>query len=77
MPLTVHIGTLQRAAQALGGSDALAVELGVSPRQLDRWLAGEEAVPDDIFLRAVDLIEMHEGRGEQQRGSNDTQHRQR
>ena len=76
MPLTVRIGTLQRAAQAVGSSDALAVQLGVSPRQLDRWLAGEEAVPNDIFLLAVDLIELHEGRGDQQRGGNDTQHRQ-
>ena len=75
MPLTVRISTLQRAAQAVGSSEALALQLGVSPHQLARWLAGEETVPNDIFLLAVDLIELHERRGDQQ-GNNDTQQRQ-
>ena len=57
MPNTVRVDTLRRAAQALGGVAGLARALGFSPRQIERWLNGEEAVPTDAFLHAVDLIE--------------------
>ena len=57
MPNTVRIDTLRRAAQALGSVEALGRKLGVSPRQLERWLEAEETVPTDVFLCAVDLIE--------------------
>lgn len=57
MPNAVRIDTLRRAAHALGGAMALAHKLGASPRQLERWLVGEETIPTDVFLCAVDLIE--------------------
>lgn len=57
MPQAVRIDTLRRAARLLGGEEPLARKLRVSPRQLQAWLNGEEAVTTDIFLRAVDLIE--------------------
>ena len=76
MPFAVRLRTLQRAVQAVGSAEALALLLGASQRQLDRWLAGEETIPSDIFLRAVDLIELHEARGDARTGDNDTQHPQ-
>jgi hypothetical protein len=57
MPQAVRIDTLRRAARLLGGVDALARELKVSTWRLEAWLNGQEPVPDDVFLRAVDLIE--------------------
>jgi DNA-binding transcriptional regulator YdaS (Cro superfamily) len=76
MPFAVRLRTLQRAAQAVGSLDELALLLGVSQHQLNRWLAGEETIPSDTFLRAVDLIEVHEARGDFRTGDNDTQHPQ-
>ena len=73
MPLSIRVETLRRAAKALGSTDALAVQLGVSPRQLERWLAGEETIPGDVFLLAVDLIVLHEGAGHPGRPGDDTQ----
>jgi len=72
MPLSIRVETLRRAAKALGSVDALAGNLGVSRRQLERWLAGQETVPSDVFLLAVDLIVLHEG-PEHPRPGNDTQ----
>jgi hypothetical protein len=57
MPQAVRIDTLRRAARLLGGVEPLARKLRVSPRQLEAWMNGQEAVPTDIFLRTVDLIE--------------------
>lgn len=57
MPQAVRIDTLRRAALLLGGVEPLARKLRVSPRQLETWMNGVEAVPTDIFLRTVDLIE--------------------
>jgi len=78
MPATVRIDALRRASQWLGGIDALARALGVSPRQLETWLNGEEPVPTDMFLRAVDLIEERSQPDDCERRSppegNDTQH---
>lgn len=55
----VRIDALCRATQAMGGADALAAKLGVSVLQLQRWMNGDETIPADIFLLAVDLIEDH------------------
>lgn len=52
----VHIRTLKRAAEIVGGEQSLALRLGVTPSHLQLWLAGVEAAPMDIFLRAVDLV---------------------
>jgi hypothetical protein len=73
MPATARSTTVRAAAQALGGADALADTLGVSLLQVERWANGEESVPADIFLRAVDLLEQHERRKEPRPSGNDTQ----
>ena len=73
MPNTARSHTLRGAAQVLGGADALADALGVSRLQIDRWISGEESVPADVFLLAVDLIEQHDRRKEPRPPANDTQ----
>jgi DNA-binding transcriptional regulator YdaS (Cro superfamily) len=47
---------LARAAAKVGGARALAQHLGISPGVLSRYVTGTAAVPDSIFLRAVDVI---------------------
>jgi DNA-binding transcriptional regulator YdaS (Cro superfamily) len=47
---------LARAAAKVGGARALAQHLGISPGVLSRYVTGSAAVPDSIFLRAVDII---------------------
>lgn len=73
MPATARSNTLSAAARVLGGTDALADTLGVSKLQVERWVSGEELVPTDIFLRAVDLLEQHDRRKERRPSGNDTQ----
>jgi hypothetical protein len=48
--------TLSCAAATMGGSDRLAQFLNVSRKRLNRWLAGEEALPNQVFLDALDVI---------------------
>jgi hypothetical protein len=47
---------LQRAVQMLGNERALARYLRVPMPELFMWLRGEDAPPQVIFLRAVDLL---------------------
>jgi hypothetical protein len=48
--------TLQFAAATIGGTARLARFLDVPPATLRRWMAGEEATPDQVFLDALDVI---------------------
>ena len=52
----VHVKALSRAAGIVGGAQALALRLGVTPSHLALWMDGVEAPPDHIFLKIVDLI---------------------
>lgn len=56
MPDTVHARALKRAAEILGGVDALCAHLRVSAFQLERWMHGEARLPDAIFLQVVDVL---------------------
>lgn len=51
---TVHVRTLERAADILGGKEKLRDHLRVPMAKLEAWLAGEP-VPTGIFLKAVDV----------------------
>jgi hypothetical protein len=55
---TQEIGrrVLARAAAQLGGVEALAVRLDLSHRVLQRYIIGDEPIPDSLFFRAVDVI---------------------
>jgi hypothetical protein len=47
---------LQKVVAKLGGSFAAAVQLGVEPSFLNRFLDGATPVPDVVLLRAVDIV---------------------
>ena len=53
---TVYARTLRRAAEIVGGVEKLRSELGVHSEDLVHWLQGTKAVPQEIFLRAVDIV---------------------
>lgn len=52
----VHVRTLMRAAEIVGGPVELAFRLKVTPGHLSLWLGGLEPCPSHIFLKAVDLV---------------------
>jgi hypothetical protein len=52
----LHARALSRAAVIVGGADVLAVECGVPPEMLGRYLRGEAPVPADLFLKAAEII---------------------
>jgi DNA-binding transcriptional regulator YdaS (Cro superfamily) len=56
----VYLRTLERAAQIVGGEQALALHLKVTPSHLVLWLKGLEEPTTEAFLRAVDLVSAHE-----------------
>lgn len=56
MATGVPIRALQKAAELAGGRKRLAERLGVKAAEIEKWLAGTEAMPRDLFLRVVDLI---------------------
>jgi len=53
---TSIIRTLERALRAMGSVQRLAAYLGVSPPQLEGWLAGRGKAPNAVYLRALDLV---------------------
>jgi DNA-binding transcriptional regulator YdaS (Cro superfamily) len=50
------VRTLRRAAEVVGGPQALAEALGVSPEIVSAWLLGQQALPNESYLRALDLV---------------------
>jgi hypothetical protein len=52
----VHVRTLMRAAEIVGGPLELAFKLKVTPSHLSLWMGGLEPCPGHIFLKAVDLV---------------------
>ena len=57
---TIYVRTLRRAAEIVGGAEALALQLEVSSADLATWLAGTGTVPQEVFLRAVDIVTAHQ-----------------
>jgi len=53
---TSIVRTLERALRAMGSVQRLAAYLGVSPAQLEDWLAGRGKAPNAVYLRALDLV---------------------
>jgi len=49
--------SVEMAVEILGGNDAVARYLGVTPDDVLNWLAGTAEPAVDYFLRLVDLIE--------------------
>ena len=57
---TVHARALQRAAELIGGNEALGRYLGVTPGKLELWRKGSIAPPGEVFLQVVDLLLEHD-----------------
>jgi hypothetical protein len=53
---TVHSETLRRASEIIGDDDKLAEALGVSPQQLAEWKSAQKPVPEEVFLKCVDIV---------------------
>lgn len=53
--MQVHL--LHRVARLVGGTAALRERLRVPRAMLEDWLAGRERIPDEVFLRVVDLLD--------------------
>ena len=60
MQETVYSRALRRAAQTLGGVEALRAHLQVSMTLLQRWIQGETLPPEAVFLKVVDLLSENE-----------------
>jgi hypothetical protein len=48
--------TLQRALERVGNGELLATKLSISLKELDNYLAGRQAIPNKIFLAALDIV---------------------
>jgi DNA-binding transcriptional regulator YdaS (Cro superfamily) len=59
LPQTVYSRALTRAAEILGGADALAEHLGVSMPRLQAWMGGFAVPPSQVFLQVVDIVTEH------------------
>jgi len=53
---TAHTRTLRRAVEVAGSPERLAEALDVSPESLSAWLLGDQALPNDVYLRALDVV---------------------
>ena len=53
---TPKVRTLRRAAEVVGSPEALAEALDVSPEMVSAWLLGQQALPNDAYMRALDLV---------------------
>lgn len=57
---TVYARTLRRAAELVGGEDALAIRLGVTPNQLKVWINDLVTPPLSVFAMAAEIISQNE-----------------
>ena len=53
----VYQRSVEMAVEILGGDEAVARYLGVTPAEVLSWLEGRAEPAIDLFLRLVDLIE--------------------
>jgi hypothetical protein len=52
----VPMMALRRAVELCGGVDALGDKLNVQAASLERWIEGEEEVPQEVFTQTVGLL---------------------
>jgi hypothetical protein len=63
MKETLYTQTLARAADAEGGTAALAGVLHVPEKTLERWMSGRAQTPLRAFLKALERLTTHEASG--------------
>jgi hypothetical protein len=51
-----HVRTLQRALEILGNKERLAIVLDVRIQDLENYLSGNEPLPQQTFLDALDIV---------------------
>jgi hypothetical protein len=56
MVAKVYSRTLQKAAELSGGQKKLARYLRVPIADLEKWIAGDDTPPINIFLKAIDFV---------------------
>lgn len=56
---TVQRAALLRVCELLGGISSAARSLNVSTLNVANWLDGDEAIPEDVFLGAVQILIEH------------------
>ena len=56
---SVQARTLHRACVIVGGAGPLARQLGVELAEVERWLTGDDPVPEPVFLHAVEIVLLH------------------
>lgn len=54
--MNAKIRTMQRAVETLGGAQALAEMLEVSPEDVAQWLSGAASPQDAAYLAALDIV---------------------
>jgi hypothetical protein len=59
MPRDTKPRILARARQIVGDHEKLARQLQVSPFHLANWIRGVTQAPEDVFLKAVDIVLAH------------------
>lgn len=57
MPEKIQVHLLHRVARLVGGTAVLRERLRVPRATLEEWLAGRSRIPDEVFLRVVDLLD--------------------
>ena len=55
---TAQLRTLKRALKLAGNTERLAAVLGAKSAELEDWLDGTKSMPDDIYLRALDIVSL-------------------
>jgi hypothetical protein len=56
MVAKVYSRTFQKAAELYGGQKKLARYLRVPLSDLEKWIAGGDTPPINVFLKAIDLV---------------------
>jgi len=51
-----HLRTLNRALEIVGSKERLAIVLDVPPPDLEEYLAGETALPNEVFFEALEIV---------------------
>lgn len=56
MPESLHRRAMHRAAELLGGEEALAAVLEVNAHAVTRWIDGSLRISERVFLKVVDIV---------------------
>ena len=61
MPAAIHKRALQRAIEQARGVEPLARDLQVPVSAVRFWMSSSSPLPDDVFLKLVDLLLARDG----------------